>query len=867
MICSPKPTSLSTLDVYLRVYTGLVRTRDYAGFLCMHDHIGLACVRDHAGLRTRAIIQILLSRATMQQISLAIVFEQSLWFCILQEFRVAIIYGWTQLQRNIVPVKIGDSECMRKAYCPKDEVTILLRPESRTKPPLLCLSNKRLFDSSKLVRGLNIAILNSDKSVAGVHYLSVQDSDFSVMKLLAQVHSYEIIVGTSYGDVSSKISAETRQLLRLFGLSLAQYKTQSSILFVGQLGLPVPAAFEKVVSMEIIEPKYYVRCLKSPMGELSNVTIQVPEAHHIDEHVVAQLSAVKGQKTNVKLGEELPNCGHSENCSEDEIPMLFYSGKDKDDSPQLCVNGRLIIDRDLNSAGRGLNLVVIDSKTHQVMRTGHYDTYLEDSSGLVLFLEQLSPGEIVAVISFDEASNSLSDMAKHVFYELGSSLIYRLKFRASWYFIGQKGIDGYTPFEDMNLPSGNDWAKPIRQTICVPSLLDGLKTVKNRLPKAQNMLRRHFCSRYDGYEDFCDESRLDVPLVPRSGQTHIPSTDPIYSVPILLAGGLNMNNIRLCLESIYDQAGINPQNVVVAFDSIYGEISDLSALFHVRALPINNSASYNDFVLEGIDHMMTLFPHTPCLIVIEEDMVLLPGFLYFLAQLLPHFLKDNTANFILTLNENTVKNRGVDVSSVYRIENGAAAGAYMLKKSFHDKFIKNRQCCERTKFGWLISVISYIAAASRVEHIKTLDLIALTKGNEAPTELPENSDNHLLNGDEKVGNADRLNEGSYDAELRKIVDSGRKYYVNGYINCHDDMFSAHDRSDSNTTVLSIVIIYDESTSALSQLARCFDLHITKNYPLGSYKGITRFSTTYSSYLLVASNSPFLVKSQNLTSTS
>lgn len=37
-------------------------------------------------------------------------------------------------------------------------------------------------------------------------------------------------------------------------------------------------------------------------------------------------------------------------------------------------------------------------------------------------------------------------------------------------------------------------------------LVDGLKTVKNRLPKAQNMLRRHFCSRYDGYEDFCDGS-------------------------------------------------------------------------------------------------------------------------------------------------------------------------------------------------------------------------------------------------------------------------------------------------------------------------------------------------------------------------
>lgn len=38
-----------------------------------------------------------------------------------------------------------------------------------------------------------------------------------------------------------------------------------------------------------------------------------------------------------------------------------------------------------------------------------------------------------------------------------------------------------------------------------------------------------------------------------------------------------------------------------------------------------------------------------------------------------------------------VKSGDVDVSFVYRIENGAAAGVYMMKKSFHDKFIKNQQ--------------------------------------------------------------------------------------------------------------------------------------------------------------------------------
>ena len=62
----------------------------------------------------------------------------------------------------------------------------------------------------------------------------------------------------------------------------------------------------------------------------------------------------------------------------------------------------------------------------------------------------------------------LSDTAKKVFYELGSSLIHDIKFRASWYFIGQKGIDSFSPFEDLFVPTGNDWAQAIDIATCVP---------------------------------------------------------------------------------------------------------------------------------------------------------------------------------------------------------------------------------------------------------------------------------------------------------------------------------------------------------------------------------------------------------------
>lgn len=66
-----------------------------------------------------------------------------------------------------------------------------------------------------------------------------------------------------------------------------------------------------------------------------------------------------------------------------------------------------------------------------------------------IFLEETVADEMILAVSFDEASSKLSSMAKQMLYELGSGLIQNIKFRASWFFIGQKGITGFTPFEEV----------------------------------------------------------------------------------------------------------------------------------------------------------------------------------------------------------------------------------------------------------------------------------------------------------------------------------------------------------------------------------------------------------------------------------
>lgn len=62
-----------------------------------------------------------------------------------------------------------------------------------------------------------------------------------------------------------------------------------------------------------------------------------------------------------------------------------------------------MIDKDLNDAGRGLNLVVVGNGK-EVLKTAHFDTYAEDSTNLEIFLENLYDNVIVIACTFDEAS-------------------------------------------------------------------------------------------------------------------------------------------------------------------------------------------------------------------------------------------------------------------------------------------------------------------------------------------------------------------------------------------------------------------------------------------------------------------------------
>ena len=45
----------------------------------------------------------------------------------------------------------------------------------------------------------------------------------------------------------------------------------------------------------------------------------------------------------------------------------------------------------------------------------------------------------------------LSDLCKRMFNELGSAVVQNVKFRDAWAFISQKGIQGFTDFEQVGV--------------------------------------------------------------------------------------------------------------------------------------------------------------------------------------------------------------------------------------------------------------------------------------------------------------------------------------------------------------------------------------------------------------------------------
>ncbi|WKY06879.1 hypothetical protein Q1695_006787 [Nippostrongylus brasiliensis] len=730
----------------------------------------------------------------------------------------------------------AEGECVYDPSCAPPQILFRIHAETANSPPYGCLNDVRLFDGQHLKKGFNLVALNgTNGDVDSVATFDVAASDGEMINWLRALPPSSIIVGVSFGDVAERVSADARGALASFGaVKVVEWRGSSSYAILGQRGLQ-QHAHELVVPHFDDHSLFKIEgCFDVPLGDVRaiNVSHFVPDIQRIDPEKMAALGGgSRVAKEVVVLGPEWKWCGMSAPCSADEISMFFFSGEHKDDHPRLCVGGRMIFDRDLNGAGRGLNLVSIEPKTGRVSSVAHFDTYQDDSYALEEWLENVPLGDIMAVVSFDEASNMQVSQQRFV---PTHCMVHRLKFRASWYFVGHKRLAAYTPFEDLNIPSGNNWAKPIKMSLCLPKKLD---TWRGRTSNGKgsgysrrlNLPRRHFCMKHDRHDEFCSENRIDDFIRPKALMDTSRSGDPVFNMPIVIAAGLSTDSLRICLESLMEQEGLNTQMIIVLYDKEYPENADLSSLFHVKSVPVNVSDGYNSLILSALSVGFSLFPSAPALAVIEEDIRLSDDWLYYLSQTVPVLLADPRLDVVQTFNPNGFMDTSADQSQVYRVEFQPPMYSYVIKRKTYVEGIKYTQECCTSPGRWNLRM-----SASLVPDVSRVTVAYTKLGDAKWTDALFTRDRRSSKGNSVLYD-DFKSESVYQSSMTKQVGAAQKASLQT-VRCASWRTQLAELVGNST---SVVITCGPETRDIAVAARCFGLYFDE-HSTGVYKRVIRF---------------------------
>ncbi|XP_064778306.1 protein FAM3A-like isoform X3 [Oncorhynchus masou masou] len=149
-----------------------------------------------------------------------------------------------------------------------------------------------------------------------------------------------------------------------------------------------------------------------------------------------------------------------------------------------------------NNVGRGLNIALVNGVSGELLDTKSFDMWAGDVTDLLKYLLPLHEGTLVFVASFDDPATKasqtlasllycdclspspntrgrLNDEARRLFEELGSTAVRELTFRDSWVFLGAKGIENKSPFEQRMKNNKNSnkyegWPESLEMDGCVP---------------------------------------------------------------------------------------------------------------------------------------------------------------------------------------------------------------------------------------------------------------------------------------------------------------------------------------------------------------------------------------------------------------
>ncbi|CAM4823109.1 unnamed protein product [Rotaria magnacalcarata] len=371
----------------------------------------------------------------------------------------------------------------------------------------------------------------------------------------------------------------------------------------------------------------------------------------------------------------------------------------------------------------------------------------------------------------------------------------------------------------------------------------------------RNDKRREFCSRYDGYGDFCSDTNVDKDLVPIPLINKTLEDNPIYSIPILVIAGISHNSLRMCLETLLMQPGINIENVIVTVDEKFSEPLTLIHLFGFHGEKTSNSSTYMEHYETSLKKIWEIHPNQDKMIVIEEDLILSPDFLYTLALLSETFRKDETIGAIEMWNPNSYDIINGSEELIYRVDQFYGLG-YLLRRSFYEKNMRNSFdicCSKRVWEKWTFSDPSsfLMPDVSRVFR-RPID------GNRVNKKYIETLFNRKrktsLNPFPFLSNIDILRKDKYDANLAKSISSA--VLMKSMDKCVTTNNSVLNLIQNSNNTDSFKYVYPQESpndvQYLLSVLSCFELFPYE--PIGLYNGILRFNSNQYNFYLVGSKS-------------
>lgn len=718
--------------------------------------------------------------------------------------------------------------------------------------PEMCLEDDYgVFPQIEMGRGLNI--LHIDEHTKKVKRKRSFDTylhdSAELIAFLDGVPPRDVIMAVIFDDATNRLSPEAVKIFEdHFGSKLAHLLGYRSMwAFIGQ----------KYVEHDGEHEKYTLRKANEEWGAQADVKgcFSIPLSQ-------------KKQPSNFGGMPYQNLCMVPRVCESNEVAVHIESGhsaKKSKISPRFCFDGKTMLgDHKIDSvrpAKRGLNFLVVDPQTAEVVSSGSFDTYessLNDKK-CADFLRSVGPGMMVIGGTFDEASKELGYDTKRELQQLGASKIQDLGYREMWAFVGQKGINGHTPYEKVSEDFNDGWGIKAEIWQCIPKFINGSSVTNTGMGLKK---KTEFCQKYHpNFREMCSPVNIHRPIMPLKLDDESLASNPAYSTPIIVVPGSDLEALQRTLESLIAVPGLQNHLVVVILEGNFAQPNELVGVYNFRTQYVKAKSQYLYALHAGMEEAMGLFPKSEYFLIIEEFVEVAPDFLRYFSQTM-HLLEDETILSISAWNEHGFKHTSGDTGLLYRSDTFPGYGWLLRRSVWKNEMRKNEaNCCiDQTWRGWLKddkrkNRESIVPDVSRVKRSIKPGIY------EDRPFLEEYLSNRTMTSDPgtEPSRVFYLKLVEYEKYMKQLVKEGIPLDRNLLIGCDTLGKTSLDLSGFSRGAYTLFYRQDSTTDfkVLVKLAKCLGIYIYNGDTVrGLHKGVLRLVYQGQQLVLVGTKSPY-----------